>query len=90
MLTFLSVVGCCVLNIIEFKLTFSSAFVTDVLNALGNPALLSILGSRMMFNLKEAAELGINEGTNVRVASRTMSAIDFAEPGNPQPQRYDF
>ena len=34
----------------------------------------------MKFNLKEAAELGVNEGTNVRVTSRTMSAIDFAEP----------
>ena len=78
------------LNIIEFKLTFSSVFAANVLDTLGNPALLTILGSRMMFNLKEAAEIGMNEGTNVRVASRTMSAIDFAEPGNPQPQRCDF
>ena len=76
------------LNIIEFKLTFSSVFAANVLDTLGNPALLTILGSRMMFNLKEAAELGMNEGTNVWVASRTMSAIDFAEPGNPQ--RCDF
>ena len=76
------------LNIIEFKLTFSSVFAANVLDTLGNPALLSILGSRMLFNLKGAAELGVNEGTNVRVTSSTMSAMDFAEPEISQ--RCDF
>ena len=42
----------------------------------------------MLFNLKEAAELGVNEGTNVMVTSRTMSSMDFAEPEIPQ--RCDF
>ena len=69
-------------NIIEYRV--SSDFVSNVLTALGNPSLLTILGSRMLFNLKEAGELGVNEGTNVRVASRTLSGIDFAGPEHPQ------
>lgn len=60
----------------------------NVLASIGNPALLAILGSRMLFNLKEAAELGVNEGTNVRVTSRTISSMGFAEPEIPQ--RCDF
>ena len=83
-LTLLSVVACCIINIIDFRIWVSSVFVSDVLNALGNPALLTILGSRMLFNLKVAAELGVNGGTNVRVTSRGLSVIDFAEPENPQ------
>ena len=61
---------------------------SDVLAILGNTPSLTILGSRMLFNLKEAGELGVNEGTNVRVTSRTLSDLDFAEPENAQ--RYDF
>ena len=45
----------------------------------GNSALLSILGSRMMFNLKEAGELGVNGGTNYRPSlSGTLSGPEFA------------
>ena len=62
----------------------SRVLVSDILSALGNPTFLTIRGRRMLFNLKEAAELGVNEGTNVRVASGTLSGIDFAEPGNLQ------
>ena len=49
----------------------------NVLQQLGNPFYLSILGSRMLFNLKEAGEMGVNEGTNYRVP--TMSNIEFEE-----------
>lgn len=38
----------------------------------------------MLFNLKEAAELGRNEGTNVRIPSETMTEMNFAPPANPQ------
>ena len=82
------VVACCLINIIDFKLGVANAFVANVLGALGNPELLTILGSRMLFNLKEAAELGVHEGTNVRISTRTMSDINFAEPAIPQ--RFDF
>lgn len=47
-----------------------------VFNAAGSPALLSIVGAHLVFNLREAAEKGINHesiyGTN------TASNIDFA------------
>ena len=84
----LRVAACCIIDIIQFRIWVLSDFWSSVLGALGNPSLLTILGSRMLFNLKEAAELGVNEGTNVRVTSRTMSAIDFAEPEDPQ--RFGF
>ena len=87
-LTFISVVSCCVINIVQFKVVSSNAFLSNVLATLGNPALLTILGNRMLFNLQEAAELGVNQGTNVRVPSRTMSNMDFAGPEDPQ--RCDF
>lgn len=38
--------------------------VSSVLQAFGMPTLLCVLGSRMFFNLKEAAEHGVNVGTN--------------------------
>ena len=36
----------------------------DIIDTLGSPTFLCILGSRMFFNLKEAAEHGVNVGTN--------------------------
>lgn len=51
-----------------------------VLQALGSPTLLCIMGSRMFFSVKEAAEHGINVGTNW--SSYTHSAIHFEEPQN--------
>lgn len=45
-----------------------------IIDLLGNPTFLCILGSRMLFNLKEAGKLGVNEGTNYR---ESISAIDF-------------
>ena len=49
-----------------------------VLAALGSPTLLSVLGSRMFFNLKEAGEHGVNVGTNW--SSYSHSTIHFDEP----------
>ena len=85
--TSLSVITCSVFNILNIRLE-ASVFASYIFNALGNPALFTILGSRMLFNLKEAAELGVHEGTNVRVSTRTMSEINFAEPAIPQ--GFDF
>ena len=42
----------------------SDAVAVDIISVLGSPTLLCILGSRMFFNLKEAAEHGVNVGTN--------------------------
>lgn len=48
------------------------------LASLGNPTILSILGSRIFFNLREAAEHGVNVGTNW--SSYSHSAIHFEGP----------
>ena len=57
----------------------SNYFLGNVLAPLfGEPTLLCIAGSRIFFNLKEAAEHGVNIGTNWSSYSR--SAIRFGEP----------
>ena len=70
-----------VFAILNFKLEFSNAFVANILSALGNASFLCVLGSRMLFNLKEAGERGQNEGTSYNATSRTVSGMEFAEPG---------
>ena len=61
----------------------STFFVITILGTFGNPLLLTILGSRMFFNLKEAAEHGVNEGTNW--GSHAASSIRFENgPGGQQ------
>ena len=70
-----------VFAIMDFRLQIPNALVTHVLDALGNPAFLCILGSRMLFNLKEAGERGQNEGTSYDATLRTVSEMEFAEPG---------
>ena len=65
-------------NVVEFKTSFSNNFVNSIIYALGNPSFLCVLGSRMIYNLKEAAELGQNEGTNYKSSSQPTSGIMFA------------
>ena len=50
-----------------------------ILNFVASPSLLSILGARLLFNMKEAGEKGLNQGTSCGAKS-TMSDIDFAVP----------
>ena len=57
----------------------SSALFTYILSVLGNPPLLSILGARLLFNMKEAGAKGLNEGTSCGSKS-TISDIDFGAP----------
>ena len=66
---------CSVFNITNFTIGVTNAFAGNLLFSLGNPAFMSLLGNHMLFNLKEAAEQGVNEGTNVRVP--TLSNIEF-------------
>ena len=69
----------CLLAKLLNDLAGSSLIVSALLSGLGSPTLLSVTGSRMFFNLKEAAEHGINVGTNW--SSYSHSAIRFDEPG---------
>ena len=74
----LSIILVCVFGILENLMT-SNALFTYILGVLGNPALLSILGARLLFNMKEAGAKGLNEGTSCGSKS-TISDIDFGTP----------
>ena len=47
-----------------------------ILGILGSPSLLVVLGARLLVNLKEAGERGVNEGTSYRV--ETLGEMQFA------------
>ena len=61
------------------NLTASSALLSYILGGLGNPPLLSILGARLLFNMKEAGAKGLNEGTSCGSKS-VISDIEFNAP----------
>ena len=46
-----------------------------IVQVLGSPAFLCLLGSRLLINLKEAGELGVNAGTNY---ATSLSSLEFA------------
>lgn len=70
-------ISCALFNILNDFLSLPSVPAT-VIDALGSPTLLCMLGSRMFFNLKEAAEHSVNLGTNW--SSGSHSAIRFEKP----------
>lgn len=55
-------------------------------NILGNPNMLSIPGSRLLLNMRQAGERGLNAGTSCPTS--TLSRIDFIEPEG-ESQSYD-
>ena len=57
----------------------SNAPFRHALRVLANPPLLSILGARLLFNMKEAGAKGLNEGTSCGSKS-TISDIEFGAP----------
>jgi hypothetical protein len=65
---------------------FPSSHITgqSLLTGVGNPTLLCLLGSRMFFNLKEAGEAAVNEGTiaSLRTDHPTFSDVYFDETNN--------
>lgn len=78
---------CSIFAIVSDMSSISEQFAAqNVINALGNPTLLCILGSRMFFNLREAGEAGVNEGTNVGSYRSTTSSIGFQEPNDGEEQ----
>ena len=68
---------CVAVFVIAEDETSTSLVPSAILGALGTPTLLCLLGSRMFFNLKEAAEHGVNVGTNW--SSHSQSSIGFDE-----------
>ncbi|EJC99668.1 uncharacterized protein FOMMEDRAFT_160095 [Fomitiporia mediterranea MF3/22] len=68
------VISCCVFDILQFS-DFAESWTADLFAALGSPIFLCILGSRLLFNLKEAGERGLNEGTSYR--PKDVSEMEF-------------
>ena len=59
----------------------NDAVAINIISTLGSPTLLCILGSRMFFNLKEAAEHGVNVGTNWSShPHNTLGSMHFNKP----------
>ena len=52
--------------------------VSTIFDIAGNTSFLSILGAHLLFNMKEAGEKGLNQGTGCGSKS-TVSSIGFAE-----------
>ena len=73
-----SVIFVSVLQVIDVNAGGGSTLLSIILDLVGSPALLSILGARLLFNMKEAGEKGLNQGTSCGSKS-TVSEIDFAE-----------
>ncbi|KAH8109712.1 hypothetical protein DFH11DRAFT_1547994 [Phellopilus nigrolimitatus] len=70
------VILCSVMQIISFQLFIPNVLLANLLNVLGSPSLLCVLGSHLLVHLKEAGERGANGGTSYRI--RTMSNIEFS------------
>ena len=64
--------------VVDFAAESNAPF-AYILDALANPTLLSILGARLLFNMKEAGDKGLNEGTSCGLKS-TISDIEFGAP----------
>ena len=75
----LSVILISALEIMEKFNAGSSALFAHILVVLTNPPLLSVLGARLLFNMKEAGAKGLNEGTSCGSKS-TISDIEFGAP----------
>ena len=67
-----------VFAIIGDEALFENEALSNIILTLGSTTFICILGSRMFLNLKEAAEHGVNVGTNW--SSYSHSAILFDEP----------
>lgn len=46
-------------------------------DSLGNPAILSSVGARLLINMKEAGAKGLNEGMGSSVSRSTVSEMNF-------------
>ena len=74
-----SVILVSVFQIVTNFMEGSNALLAYVLAVLANPSLLSILGSRLLFNMKEAGAKGLNEGTSCGL-KLTISNITSGTP----------
>ena len=78
---------CYIFQFLNDRFYEGSDIISAIFQGIGSPTLLCILGSHMLFNLKEAAERGVNVGTNW--SSYPHSDIRFESPGH-QELHFEF
>ena len=64
-------------NIINYLLLPTQYAVIIVLNILTSLSIPCVVGSLLMFNLREAAQMGVNGGTNISLNARTEGTMVF-------------
>ena len=64
-------------SIIDLWLLPTQDAVNIVMNIFTSPSIPCIVGSLLMFNLREAAQRGVNGGTNVSLNVRTEGTMVF-------------
>ena len=64
-------------NIINFWLLPTQDAAMIVINILASPTIPCIVGSMLMFHLKEAAQRGVNGGTNISINVVAESTMVF-------------
>lgn len=74
---FFSLISVSVLQIID-SIFSEDSLLSLILTLVGSPALLSLLGARLLFNLKEAGSNSLSQGTSCGSKS-TVTAMDFSE-----------
>lgn len=74
------------MNIIDFLHDNQSATIAILLELIGNPAFLPLVGTRLLVNIKEAAAKGLHQGTSC-ILRTSVSRIDFAVPRGTAAQR---
>ena len=65
-------------NIINYLLLPTQYAVIIVLNILTSLSIPCVVGSLLMFNLREAAQMGVNGGTSISLNARTEDTMVFS------------
>ena len=81
-----SAIMCLIFSTLDDKLAPTSLIGGAIFEGLGSPTPLCILGSRLFFNLKEAAEHRVNIGTNWSSYSHSAIRFQVQQDGEPQPE----
>lgn len=69
---------CSIMHIVGVEI--SNVFLSYVVQLVGAPALLCVLGPRLLINMREASEKGVNIGSFYwTTMSSTLSDIEFHE-----------
>ena len=58
----------------------SSILVIVLGGTIGNPSILSSVGARLLLNMREAGEKGLNEGMGGSGLRATVNGMEFAAP----------